>query len=93
MKWSWPWSPAKPEPLPEEALQQPAQTTIAPALRFCVECRYCRPAFKGDKFPYCESPHNGVDIVTGKGVRRLAFIVMDRGILCGKTGEWFEPKS
>lgn len=59
----------------------------------CVNCKYYSTGF--DFGQYCQSPNNGISLVTGKIVKKPAIYRTDplyNNSVCGVEGKWFVRK-
>lgn len=62
-------------------------------MKTCVDCKWCDDP--ESSVPACMSPKHPLSPVTGKTDWILCFLCRrdrDTGIICGKDGDWFEPR-
>lgn len=60
-------------------------------MKICVDCKHYKPTKFADM---CESPNNGISLVTGE--IKVGIALVNRKAIpsgkCGPDAKWFEPK-
>jgi hypothetical protein len=58
-------------------------------MKLCKDCKYYTTGF--DLGQYCQSPKNGISLVTGKPVKKSVVFRTDPvySNVCGEEGNWF----
>lgn len=54
-------------------------------MKYCKDCKYLSYSI------WCDSPNNGIDLVTGKS-KPMHAITARQHRYCGLAAKWFEPK-
>jgi len=60
-------------------------------MKICKDCKHYDDSYSGSN---CNSPKNGLDLITGvlqiRDARQNRYVLENIG--CGQEGKWFEPK-
>lgn len=58
-------------------------------MKYCKDCKWHREGSIGQ---WCDSPENGISLVTGKSISQLAVSNRNNSNRCGNKAVWFEEK-
>ncbi len=57
--------------------------------KYCKDCKWYT---EGSSFDWCDSPENGISLVTGKPISPFAVSNRNNSNRCGNKAVWFEEK-